>query len=103
MTVPADTLEPGKHTASLQTESQGVVSESVEIANFVIVEDQKLSNTTWVVIINVFIAALILILVLGIQLGRKNGGGGTGKKKITPAAVTKATVESNESGGALGV
>ncbi len=109
MTVPADTLEPGKHTASLQTESQGVVSESVEIANFVIVEDQKLSNTTWVVIINVFIAALILILVLGIQLGRKNrGGGGGGRKNIlVPTAPDQATTstigDGRGSGGALGV
>ncbi len=103
MTVPADTLDAGKHTASVQVESQGVVSDSVEIANFVIVEDQKLSNTTWVVIVNVFIAALILILVLGIQLGRKN------KVTTTRRAMTSGQVSSSTQnppdlgGGALGV
>ncbi len=73
MTVPADALESGKHTASLQTESQGVVSENVEIANFVIVDNQKISNTTWVVIVNLILAFVILLFVLGVQLGRKKG------------------------------
>ena len=109
MTVPADTLDAGKHTASVQVESQGVVSDSVEIANFVIVEDQKLSNTTWVVIVNVFIAVFILILVLGIQLGRKNKtmtpqpkiGAGVNGKQVNADSPKRNTPDAN--GGALGV
>lgn len=109
MTVPVDLLEEGEHTAYLETNAQGVRSEEVEIANFIIVEEQKLSNTTWIFIINVGIAILVLVVVLLLQLTRKkddNSGTGTAKKQVTTEIKEKDSItdtDGSDTHSALGV
>lgn len=73
MTVLVDAIPPGAHTAYVQTESKGVVSEQVEIAKFVVIEQKKLSNTTWIFLINVVIAVLVLLVAITLQIRRKKG------------------------------
>lgn len=77
MTVPADLLAVGEHTVYATAQIDGVSSDQVEVARFVIEEDTELSRTTWLVIINVIIALLALVLSIGLQVRKRkfNTGG----------------------------
>lgn len=75
ITVPVDAIGEGEHTAYLQTAYQGVDSEKVEIAKFVVVEERRLSNTTWIFIINIVVALVLVLLVVGIQVKKRGGRG----------------------------
>lgn len=64
MTVPVDALTVGEHTAYLQTESNGVLSDQIEIAKFVVIEEQSISNATWIFIISSVLALVILCIAI---------------------------------------
>ncbi|MBI2410702.1 MAG: right-handed parallel beta-helix repeat-containing protein [Candidatus Kerfeldbacteria bacterium] len=68
MTVPVSVLPPGDHTASVQTTSRGVTSDEVQIAQFVVMEQSKMSNTTWIFIINIAIAMIVLLVSIAMQI-----------------------------------
>jgi hypothetical protein len=78
MTVPAELLAAGEHTAYAVAEVDGQRGEEVEIAKFVIEEKTSLSNTTWLVIVNVIIAVGAVVISLVLQVRHK-------KQKSTPA------------------
>lgn len=83
ITIPLELLPPGEHTAYAQTEVNGTKSQQVELAKFAVEEKTKLSNTTWLVIINVGIAVLILvvaIIIQGIRNKKKRTEGGANEK-----------------------
>lgn len=71
MTVPADTLPPGEHVAELQTQYAGVSSDQVEIARFVVVQQERLSNTTWLFIVNLAIVLVVLLAAIFMQLRKR--------------------------------
>lgn len=86
MTVPVEVIPPGEHTAFLQTESKGVKSDQIEIAKFVVLEQKQISNTTWIFMINIGIALIVLFLAIALQLRNR-------RKKMdqytTPLAATQ--------------
>ncbi|MFA6474975.1 MAG: right-handed parallel beta-helix repeat-containing protein [Patescibacteria group bacterium] len=63
MTVPAELLTTGEHTVFAALDVNGTQSDQVEIARFVIQRQQRLSNTTWLVIINV-----VVVLIAGLSI-----------------------------------
>jgi len=71
MTIPADALPVGEHTAYVQTSARGVESDQVEIAKFVVVEQQTISNTTWIFIANLSVAIILLLVVITLQIRGK--------------------------------
>lgn len=71
MTVPAELLTTGEHTALAALEVNGTRSEQVEVAKFVINHKSKLSNTSWLIIVNVIVAVVALLLAIIIHLRRK--------------------------------
>lgn len=73
MTVDVEQLPEGNHTAYLQTNSRGVESEQIEIAKFVVIEEQRLSNTSWILLINIAIVILIIGAGIYVQLRHRLG------------------------------
>lgn len=71
MTVPAELLTTGEHTALAALEVNGTRSEQVEVAKFVINHKRKLSSTSWLVIVNVVVAILALLIAVIVHLRRK--------------------------------
>lgn len=71
MTVPAELLTAGDHTAFAALEVNGTRSEQVEVAKFVINHKRQLSNTSWLVIVNVVVAVMALLIAIVIRLRRK--------------------------------
>ncbi len=90
LTVPLDKLPEGEHTAYVQSESRGVLSDEIEIANFVVIDDARLSSTSWVIIVNAFIVFTLLIITITIQIEKKvlsgNIGAKTQKTSVTPSS-----------------
>lgn len=91
LTVPVDAIPEGEHTAYVQTESKGVQSEQVEIAKFVVIEEKRISNTTWIFIINIVIALLVLTAAIVLQIRHRHrvGNGRTSVSGL-PASATNA-------------
>ncbi len=81
MLISVEALDEGEHTAYLQTEAQGVSSDQAQIARFVVVEETRLSNTTWMFIINAGIIMLVLIVVFGLQVSRRHSAASSDKKE----------------------
>ncbi len=71
MTVAADTLPPGDHSAYVQTSYGEATSEEVQIARFVVVQQEHLSNTTWLFIINLGVILIILLAAIFLQLRKR--------------------------------
>lgn len=71
MTVPADTLPPGEHTAFLETAYGEVTSDEVEIARFVVVQQERLSNTTWLFLVNLGVVLIVLMAAILLQLRKR--------------------------------
>ncbi len=71
LSVPVDYLPEGEHTAYLQTEVNGIQTEQVQIARFVLQEQERFSNTTIFFIANIALAIFVLLLAIFLQL-RKN-------------------------------
>lgn len=92
MTVPTDLLPEGEHAAEVQTTSQGVQSDQVEIAKFVVIEERHLSNTTWLFIINMSVAIVLLVLVLAMQIRHKNHPGSFRSSRLPRSQSSKTTV-----------
>jgi parallel beta-helix repeat protein len=88
MTVNVDDLPPGEHTAYLHTEAQGVRSDQLEIARFVVVEERQLSNTTWVIIVNMAVAAGLLVVTISLQIRSRRVARRLGVAAATPAQET---------------
>lgn len=63
ITIPRELVPAGDHIVFAQTELNGVKSEQVEITRFVIEEKTKVSNTTWLVMINVFVVIVVLLFI----------------------------------------
>lgn len=61
-------LPEGQHTAFLKAESQGVESDEIEIARFVVIQDETLSNTSWIFIINSIIAVCVLSILITVKI-----------------------------------
>lgn len=71
MTLPAELFAAGEHTAYAAAEVNGTRGEQVEIAKIVIQEKKSLSNTTWLVLINIVIAAFAIAVALILQRKHK--------------------------------
>lgn len=71
MTVPAASLPPGEHTAYLKTSYADAASDEVQIARFVVVQQEHLSNTTWLFIINLAVILVILLAAIFLQLRKR--------------------------------
>lgn len=71
MTVAADTLPPGDHSAYVQTSYGDATSEEVQIARFVVVQQERLSNTTWLFIINLGVILIVLLAAIFLQLRKR--------------------------------
>jgi parallel beta-helix repeat protein len=78
ITIPLELIPPGEHTAFAQTEVNGTKSQQVELAKFAVEEKVKLSKTTWLVIINVAIAMLLLLTAIIVQMIRNKRTRNTG-------------------------
>ncbi len=107
ITVPVDAIGEGEHTAQLQSSFRGVDSDKIEIAKFVVVEDRRLSNTTWIFIINIVVALILILAVVVIQMRKRGGGtGGSGQNIVARPMATSKPVEQEETQrktGSLGV
>jgi hypothetical protein len=68
MNVAVSDLPEGQHTAFLRSESRGVESDEVEIARFVVVQEQQLSNTSWILIANIIVALVIISIMITIRI-----------------------------------
>ncbi len=75
ITVPAGTLDEGEHAVYAAAEVNAVRGDQVQITKFVVEEKTRLSNTTWLVIANAVVLALILITILVVQMRRSKSGG----------------------------
>ncbi|PIW37058.1 MAG: hypothetical protein COW24_02225 [Candidatus Kerfeldbacteria bacterium CG15_BIG_FIL_POST_REV_8_21_14_020_45_12] len=71
ISVPLDALPEGEHTAFLQSESQGVYSDEIQIARFVVIEEKHLSGSSWIIIINGAILGIILIIITTVQIQKR--------------------------------
>ncbi len=71
MSVPAELLTAGEHTAFAAVDVNGTQSDQIEVAKFVIKNERRLSNTAWLVIINVVIAIVALLTAAFIHLRHK--------------------------------
>lgn len=67
MTIPLAMLPQGDHTAFAQTEVNGVKSDQIEIAKFVVKKETKLSQTTWLIIGNVIFVIVIILIAIFLQ------------------------------------
>lgn len=67
MNVAVAALPAGEHSAYVQTTSKGVDSEEVEIAKFVVVEEERISTTTWLFIVNILIIIIFLLVAVALQ------------------------------------
>lgn len=72
MSVPAELLTTGEHTAFAAVEVNGTRSEQVEVAKFVIENKRTLSNTSWLIIINVVVAIVALLAAWFVHLRRQS-------------------------------
>lgn len=71
MTVPAELLSVGQHSVYVASETDGIRSDQIEVARFVIQQNNHLSKTTWLVIINLGIALLALIISIVLQIRKR--------------------------------
>lgn len=71
MTIPAELLSTGDHAAYAAAEVNGTRSDQVQVAKFVIQQKNTLSNTTWLVIVNIAIAFTAIVISITLQLKRK--------------------------------
>jgi len=71
MTVAADSLPPGDHSAYVQTSYGEATSDEVQIARFVVVQQERLSNTTWLFIINLGVILVVLLAAIFLQLRKR--------------------------------
>ncbi len=71
MTLPTNLLVEGEHTVHVASQINGVQGDQVEIARFVIEEETRLSNTTWLVIINIIVALIALMVSIILQLRKQ--------------------------------
>lgn len=71
LTIPAAVLPEGEHSAFLQTSSRGVTSDVVEIVRFVIVQEDRISNTTWILMSNIFVGTLALLIGVTLQIRKR--------------------------------
>lgn len=69
--LPINSLANGKHTVYLQTEVNGVQTEQIDIADFVVQENKHFSDTTVFFIVNIILIILLFLLIILMQL-RKN-------------------------------
>ncbi|MBI2415970.1 MAG: right-handed parallel beta-helix repeat-containing protein [Candidatus Kerfeldbacteria bacterium] len=71
MTIPAELLAVGDHTVYASGEINGARGQQVEVARFVIQQENRLSNTTWLVIVNIGIALLAVLISIVLQLKKR--------------------------------
>lgn len=64
LTVPAELLSAGEHTVYAAVESAEIKTDQVEVTKFVVEERIRLSNTTWLIIVNGAIVILVIMIVL---------------------------------------
>lgn len=64
LTVPAELLSAGEHTVYAAVESAEIKTDQVEVTKFVVEERVRLSNTTWLIIVNGAIVILVIMIVL---------------------------------------
>lgn len=57
----------GSHTVYLQSESQDVKSDEIEIAKFVVLSRDTISNTTWMTVIIIGMGIILLLIAINIQ------------------------------------
>lgn len=71
ITIPANILPEGEHSAFLQTTSRGVTTDEVEISRFIVVQEDQISGTTWLLMSNVLIGAIALLIGLTLHMRKK--------------------------------
>ncbi len=71
MSIPAELLGAGEHVVYAAAEINGTRGDQIEVTKIVIQEKKTLSNTTWLVLINLAIAALAVMIGLILQLKHK--------------------------------
>ncbi len=72
LTVPAELFDEGEHVVYAAGEVNGTRSDQVEITRFVIQEETRLSNTTWLVIVNGVILGIILVALIVVQVRKSH-------------------------------
>lgn len=77
MSVPAELLTAGEHTAFAAVDVNGTQSDQIEVAKFVIKNERRLSNTSWLVIANIAIAIIALLIAAFIHLRHKRANQAT--------------------------
>lgn len=105
ISVPVDLIPEGEHTAYLQAELDGVKSEEIEIAKFVVVEERSLSNTTWIFIINIIVVAMIGLGIFWLQFQKKQTSyvSSVGTASQGMSFDVPDDDDDDQTGGALGV
>lgn len=68
MSISVDFLAPGEHVAYVQTEIDGVQSSELEVARFVVVARDAVSNTTWIFLTLITLAIVLLLLASTLQI-----------------------------------
>jgi hypothetical protein len=66
--IAVDFLASGEHTTYLQTELNGVHSNELQIAKFVVVARDSVSNSTWIFIALITLAILLLLVASTLQI-----------------------------------
>ncbi len=68
ITVPVEAIPAGDHTAFVYSQYQGAQSGRAQIAKFVVLEDEHLSNTSWLLIVNIVLVITLLGVMITLQL-----------------------------------
>lgn len=70
--IAVDFLAPGEHITYMQTELNGVQSNELQIARFVVVARDSVSNSTWIFISLIAVAIVLLLVASTLQI-HQNG------------------------------
>lgn len=68
ITVPVEAIPAGEHTATVYSQYQGAESGRAQIAKFVVLEDEHLSNTSWLLLVNIILVITLLGVMVTLQL-----------------------------------
>lgn len=71
LTIPAELLVTDEHIAFAAAEVNGIQTNQIEVTKFVVEEQVRLSNTTWLVMINAIIVGIILIVLLIVRIRQR--------------------------------
>lgn len=66
--IAVDFLSPGEHITYLQTELNGVRSNELQIAKFVVVTRDSVSNSTWIFVSLITFAIILLLIASTLQI-----------------------------------